>query len=68
MFEGGPLAFSDLREILLGSSARCRVELGVAWERERQEVEERGIGSFGVSRLIRPEEYSSPSAQIQMYQ
>jgi hypothetical protein len=32
VFEVGPLAYSDLREILLGNSARCRDELGVAWE------------------------------------
>jgi hypothetical protein len=62
VFEDGPLASFDLREILLDSSARCRGVLEVVWESEGQEAEERGIGSFVVSHPIRLEEYPIPSA------
>jgi len=32
VFEDGSLVLSDLREILLGSSVRCRGEWEVVWE------------------------------------
>jgi hypothetical protein len=62
MFGDGPLAYSDLREILLGSSARCRGGWGVEWEFEGQEVEERGKVSFVISHPVRLEVYPIPSA------
>jgi hypothetical protein len=61
-FEDGPLAFFDPREILWGSSARCRDVLEVVWEFEGQEAEGRDIGSFVISHPIRLEGYSIPSA------
>jgi hypothetical protein len=62
-FEDGPLAFFDPREILWGSSARCRDVLEVVWEFEGQEAEGRDIGSFVISHPIRLEGYSIPSAR-----
>jgi len=32
VFEDGPLVLSDLREILLGNSVRCRVVVEGVWE------------------------------------